>query len=435
MADRDETGVVDFYLENYHEFEGQAQYDAWISGTGEPFDFTGNSYLEEWTRPLREMTPLMERFNECVEEAWRSITWGWCKWPTLTQADLEFIAEIDQCIFDDGDYFLRHDPAFLNDSRKLEILAMGRELAALSRDFWERLHELGAAPRLVREANHLFLLRECGEEVHEESSVYRDELAEAILDYMPFMEEAKAKGLDFWDVVKADITAPIQESTGTFVIWHGLTERPIKELKECLAGLVHRDQARAQRIFDSIAAREAAESRKRGWATYAAHQIDREVEKAPSPSSFVDVSFLAVHPIERRVSAHSSPRTRGSTLIVNRRTGARRRQSHGTPMRTRGSRRGAARASSSDPDESEPALGRPPFGSLPSSLCLLLAVAVAAFAVARVETWVMTAWGILVPTLVILWEFIDAASRIGGALALAEIIRRRFLRRRSEAPG
>jgi hypothetical protein len=59
VADQDETGVVDFYLENYHEFEGQAQHDAWASGIGEPFDFTGNSYLEEWIRPLREMTPLI----------------------------------------------------------------------------------------------------------------------------------------------------------------------------------------------------------------------------------------------------------------------------------------------------------------------------------------------------------------------------------------
>jgi hypothetical protein len=345
------------------------------------------------------------------------------------------MAEIDRCVFDDGDYFLRHDPALLNDSRKLEMLAMGRELAALSRDFWERLREIGAVPRLVREANHLFLLRECGEEVHEESSVYRDELAEATLDYMPHMEEAKAKGLDFWDVVKADITAPIRESTGTFLIWHALTEKPIKELKECLAGLVHRDQARARRIFDSIAARGAAESRKRGWATYAAHQIDREVEKAPNPGSFVDVSFLAVHPIERRVSAHSSPRTRRSTLIVNRRTGARRRQSRGAPTRTRGSRRGTARASSSDPDESEPALGRLPFRFLLSSFCLFVAVAVVAFAVAQIETWVNTAWGILVPTLAILWKLIDAASRIGGALALAEIIRRTFLRRKGAPAG
>jgi len=163
----DESGAVDFYTENYREIEGHAQYDAWISGIGEPFDFTGESYLEEWARPLREMTPHMERFTHGVEDAWQSLTRAWCSWPTLTQADLEFIAEIDQCIFDDGDYFLEQDPDFLADTRKLQILAMGRELSALSRDFWTRLHDMGAVPRLVREANHLFLLRECGEEIHE----------------------------------------------------------------------------------------------------------------------------------------------------------------------------------------------------------------------------------------------------------------------------
>ena len=166
-AELDESGAVDFYTENYREIEGHAQYDAWISGIGEPFDFTGESYLEEWARPLREMTPHMERFTHGVEDAWQSLTRAWCSWPTLTQADLEFIAEIDQCIFDDGDYFLEQDPDFLADTRKLQILAMGRELSALSRDFWTRLHDMGAVPRLVREANHLFLLRECGEEIHE----------------------------------------------------------------------------------------------------------------------------------------------------------------------------------------------------------------------------------------------------------------------------
>lgn len=431
----DESGAVDFYLENYHEFEGQAQYDAWVSGIGEPYDFTGSSYLEEWTRPLREMTPLMERFNECVEEAWRSITWGWCKWPTLTKADLEFIAEIDQCIFDDGDYFLEQDPDFLGDSRKLQVLAMGRELAALSRDFWTRLHDIGAVPRLVREANHLFLLRECGEEVHEESSVYRDELAEAVLDYMPYMEEARAEGLEFWDVMKADVGGPAHESTGAFLIWAALTDRSIKDLKECLGGLVHRDEGRAQALFDSMGSERASESRARGWATYSAHRVGREVGKSSNPNSFVDGSFLAVYPCERRVTTHSSSPVRTSTVIVSRRTGARRRQSHGQPLRTRGSRRATGTSSSGDTDESEPALGRPPFGSLLSSLCLLVVVAAAAFAVARIETWVMTAWENLVPTLTILWNLIDAASRIGGALALGEIARRAFLRRGGVPPG
>ncbi len=434
-ADWDETGVVDFYLENYREFEGQAQYDAWISGIGAPFDFTGESYLEEYTRPLRERTTLMEHFAERIEEAWKSITWGWCEWPTLTQADLEFMTEIDQCIFEDGDYFLRHDPTFFDDSHKLKVLAMGRELATLSRDFWERLRELGAIPKMVREANHLFLLRECGEEFHEESSIYRDELAEAILDYMPHMEEARAKGLEFWDVVKADIAAPIRESTGTFLIWHSLTERSIKDLKECLAGLVHREEARARAIFDAIASEQAAESRKRGWSFYSAHQIDREAEQVPRPGSSVDASFLAVHSVERCISAYSPPRIRALSVVVNRRTGARCRESHGAPTRTRGSRRSASRSSPDDPDESEPALGRLSLGSLLESFCILGAVAAAAFALARVETWGTDAWEILIPIARVLWSFVGIASQIGGALALVLAVRKCILQRRRATPG
>ncbi len=432
---RDETGIVDFYLETYQECEGQAQYDAWMGGGGEPFDFTGSSYLQEWTRPLRELTPLMQRFNESLEDAWKAIVWGWCEWPTLTQADLEFMAEIDQCTFEDGDYFLSHDPAFFDDPRKLKVLAMGRELAALSRDFWDRLHELGALPRLVREANHLFLLRECGEEVHEESSVYRDELAEAILDYTPHMEKAKADGLDFWDALKADLTASARESVGIFGVWHALTERPIQSLKECLSGLVHREEARARPIFDSIASERAAESRKRGWLAYAAHRIDREVEQNPTPGSFADASFLVVHPIERCVSEHASPGARASALVVGRRTGTRRRESHGAPTRTRGSKRGAARASPGDPDEPEPALGRSSLGSLLRCFCLLGAVAAAAFTLARTETWAAGAWDLLAQVATILWGLTDVASRIGGTLAFGILVRKWILQRLGAAPG
>lgn len=196
MADQDETGVVDFYLESYHERDGQAQYDAWISGRGEPFDFTGSSYLEEWTRPLREMTPLMGRFNEWVTEAWKSITWGWCKWPTLTQADLEFMAEIDQCIFEDGDYFLRRDPGFLDDSRKLEILAMGRELAALSRDFWERLHELGRPHDwYARQITCSSSVSAGKRSTKNHPSIAMNSLRPSWIT-CPHMEEAKTKGLE-----------------------------------------------------------------------------------------------------------------------------------------------------------------------------------------------------------------------------------------------
>jgi hypothetical protein len=410
----DESGAVDFYTENYREIEGQAQYDAWISGIGEPFDFTGESYLEEWARPLREMTPHMERFTHGVEDAWQSLTRAWCSWPTLTQADLEFIAEIDQCIFDDGDYFLEQDPDFLADTRKLQILAMGRELSALSRDFWTRLHDMGAVPRLVREANHLFLLRECGEEVHEESSVYRDELAEAVLDYMPYMEDARAKGLDFWDVMKADIGRPVYEGTGAFLVWHALTERSIKDLKECLGGLVHRDEVRAQVLFDSIASERAAESRARGWATHSAHQVGREMGKSSNPHSFVDATFLAVYRCERRVSTHSSSRIRVSTVIVSRRTGARRRQSHGAPIRTRGSRRTTGTSSSGDPDESEPALGRRSL-EVPLWVAFLSGVVLASLSL---EVWIKTVLDVITATAEFFWTFTDAASRIGGTLAL-----------------
>jgi hypothetical protein len=424
----DESGAVDFYLENYHEFEGQAQYDAWISGIGEPYDFTGSSYLEEWTRPLREMTPLMERFNECVEEAWRSTTWGWCKWPTLTKTDLEFVAEIDQCIFDDGDYFLEQDPDFLGDSRKLQVLAMGRELAALSRDFWTRLHGIGAVPRLVREANHLFLLRECGEEIHEESSVYRDELAEAVLDYMPYMEKARAEGLDFWDVMKADVGGPTHESTGAFLIWAALTDRSIKDLKECLDGLVHRDEGRAQALFDSIASERAAESRARGWATHSAHRVGREVGKSSNPNSFVDGSFLAVYSCERRVATHSSSPVRTSTVIVSRRTGARRRQSHGAPVRTRGSRRTTGASPSGDPDESEPALGRLAFG-FPLRVAVIAVVALGLLVSLWLEASTRAVVEVLASATTISWAFTDAASRIGGTLALVLTIAK-WVRRR-----
>ncbi len=355
MSDRDfdyDHAAVDAYLEDWPQLEADAQYEAWRSGIGEPFDFTGESYLDEYTRPLRERTPLIDQFEERVSAA-RARMSSWGEWPDLTGADLEFILDLSQGIHTDGDYFLRQDAGFLDDQSKVNLCAAGTELASLSRDFWERLIEVGSTPTMVREARHLLLLRGADDD---ESVCRRQDLEAACMDYVRPVEKAKEGGGDMFDAFQEDMRGWGSRSggNGAFKLYHGLGNSSERQCEELLACLVRRDRAGALRILARISTTNETEARKAGLKFYDGYEVERVPGAPVQPATYADISFLRIGIARRAVSSHTSPIARTSTFLVGRRACSRERASRGKSSPVRGSRRISSRSdgggAADDPD-------------------------------------------------------------------------------------
>jgi hypothetical protein len=268
---------VDAYL-NYwrQEGEGQGMYDAW-QAANQPYDFTGASYLEEYTRPLREKTPLMERFTRRVE----------CNLDTSVEFEeftlepnrdnLRLMLDIDEAIFEDGDYFLRDDPGFFDDFGKVDVVALGRVLAEVSArhfcfDFWPRLRALGPAPQMVREARGWWLLANI--ELEPEIDFYSGRLDDALAEFHPKVEKIVAAGGDAIDGFL---------DSGWEV--HSVTQELVPSAKrDLLIGYLNRDKAAVEGIYDRAASEAEAKARKKSHGLFlrAGPSVSRTSTNQPS---------------------------------------------------------------------------------------------------------------------------------------------------------
>lgn len=332
LSDR-EQAEVDGYLEYWHqEGEGQAMHDAWLDST-QPYDFTGASYLEEHTRPLRETTPLMERFTRRVD----------CNCDTSVEFEefvlepdrdnLQFMLDIDERIFHDGDYFLREDPGFLDDLEKVDIVALGAVLAETSMrhlcfDFWSRLRALGPTPQMVREARGWWLLANI--ELEPENDFYSDRLDDALAEFHPKVEKIVAVGgfavegfaSDGWEV---------------FSVTKGLAPSTKKDM---LVGYLNRDKAAVDGIYDRAASGAEAQARKKGHGLFLRGRTKRVWDCLHEPELPCDTSFLQFvgewDEVTSRESSKGGTWT-GISRAVRHRRG--RTRCSRRPRRTAGSRR------------------------------------------------------------------------------------------------
>ena len=276
---------VDAYLDYWHqEGEGQAMYDAWRDAA-RPFDFTGTSYLEEYTRPLRKKTPLMERFARRVE----------CNRDTSIeqeefmlepdQGNLQFMLDIDEAIFDDGDYFLRQDPYFLDDLNKVEMVALGEVLAGTSTrhgcfDFWPRLRAMGPTTQMVREARGWWLLANI--ELEPRYDFYTGRVEEAIAEFHPKIEKIIADGDDAIDgFLEAG-----------WEVHSALEHLPLSMQRDLLSSYLKRDKANVEAICDRAAAEAEAQARKKGHRLFFRGRTTRVWGCLHEPGSPCDTGFL-----------------------------------------------------------------------------------------------------------------------------------------------
>ncbi len=274
---------VDAYLDYWHQGgEGQAMYDAWHAAD-QPYDFTGASYLKEHTRPLREKTPLMERFSRRVE-CNRETSVEFEEFPLEPDRDnLQFMLDIDEAIFDDGDYFLREEPSFLDDLEKIEILALGVVLAETSTrhrcfDFWPRLRTLGPTPQMVREARGWWLLANIEQEPTYD--FYSNRLDDALAEFDPRVEKivaagglaVEAFGSSGWEIFS--VTQSLAPSTK----------------KDLLSAYLRRDKVAVDGIYDRSASEAEARARKKH--TLFLRGRTKRVQGVHEPGFPCDTSFL-----------------------------------------------------------------------------------------------------------------------------------------------
>ena len=332
---------VDAYLDYWHqEGEGQAMYDAW-QAANQPYDFTGASYLEEYTRPLREKTPLMERFTRRVE----------CSLDTSVEFEeftlepdrdnLQRMLDIDEAIFEDGDYFLREDPGFFDDLGKVEVVALGQVLAEISMrhlcfDFWPRLRALGPTPQMVREARGWWLLANI--ELEPENDFYSGRLDDALAEFHPKVEKIVAGGGDAVDGF-------LDSGWEVHSVTQGLAP---SEKRDLLIGYLNRDKAAVEGIYDRAASEAEAKARKKSHGLFLRGRTKR-VRDVHEPAFPGDTSFLQfVGEWEEVTSRKSSKAGTLRRMSLSRAVGQRR-------GRTRCSRRtrraaGSRRSSSSRDD-------------------------------------------------------------------------------------
>jgi hypothetical protein len=275
---------VDAYLDHWHqEGEGQAMYDAWLV-SDQPYDFTGASYLEEYMRPLREKTPLMERFTRRVE----------CDLDTAVELEeftlepgrdnLQRMLDIDEAIFEDGDYFLRKDPGFLDDLEEIEVVALGQVLADISTrhfccDFWPRLRALGPTPQMVREAKGWWLLANI--ELEPENDFYSGRLDDALAEFHPKVEKIVAGGGDAVDGF-------LDSGWEVHSVTQGLTPSAKRDL---LISYLNRDKAAVERIYDRAASEAEGMAQKKRHGLFLRGRTKR-VQGIYEPGFACDTSFL-----------------------------------------------------------------------------------------------------------------------------------------------
>jgi hypothetical protein len=302
-----DDGVVEFYLENYNEFESTAQYEAWFAGIGEPFDFTGTSYLDKYTQPLRggPTRPSIE-FDERVEDA-RAFMAEHGGWPKFDEGKLAIILDLDEAIFKEGDNFLRESPAFLDEDEAIKLCAAGKELARIqSRDhklrmagieFWGRLHQLGACSEMVREANHLLHLRGGDAAWLEEYNELRE--THSNLGCLEYLQGVEVGGGS--DAVRRDIEGDMAGIAQLHFRLGAMEEQEGSGVAtKLLTALISRDVASARSAFSRDAAESEARARKAGFKSYTAFEVERLVGST-DPAAVADTSFLRIKVVERAV--------------------------------------------------------------------------------------------------------------------------------------
>jgi hypothetical protein len=352
MNDNDQS-IVDEYLAHDHERVGEEQYEVWRSGVGEPFDFPGRSYLDEWTGALREKTDLMRRFEERVAVERKMMT-ELGNWPLFDAATLAFIAELDEAIHLTGDDFLRQDPAFLDDLAKVKLCAAGSELSRIRKpglaragvEFWGRLHEMGPIPEMIREANHLLALRSGDADFLDGyGDLRRVQATERCLEFHPAVRVGSAGG-----AVARDIEESCEAGVAQMNFRIGaLDEREIAGVPLNLnRALVARDWGTTEKIASRLNAAGEAAARKHDYPSFTAFEIERIVHPA-GPDCVVDTSFLRIRVIERATPRRAHMRSIHSiSPRVSRRSGARTRTSH---ARSKPTRRHASSRSSGGGDD------------------------------------------------------------------------------------
>lgn len=344
----DESGVVDFYLENYEESLSQAQYDAW-QASEVPFDFTGSSYLEEYTRPLRESSELATGFHRRVETS-RETCSEFKLWPTLDADKLQFILDIDEAVFQDGDHFLLWDSAFLDDPRKVELCAAGVELARISMtsgcwDFWQRLRVMGPTPRMVREANHWLLYRQRDE-------VTENDLKDALLTYVPSVAKKVDEGGEVLDALGDEIADRDNPSEGWMV--SGALDRLTKwELRELLREFLCGNESGVDGFLNRSSGMAEREARKRNQRMYLRVETKRVDDFHLLEHHPCDLSVLQITTSWQQVASYAEAPVKQRRMSIRLgafRVRARARCSHGQGPRRRsaGSRRSS---SGSDPGD------------------------------------------------------------------------------------
>ncbi|MGN6256293.1 MAG: hypothetical protein ACTHN3_00885 [Solirubrobacterales bacterium] len=314
----------------------------------------------------------MERFGRSVEGN-RETEAEWEEFSLEPDREtLSFMLEIDREIFEAGDCFLQRDLSFLDDRRKIEILALGEVLAETSirhgcLEFWPRLREMGPTPQMVREARGWWLLANI--DLEPKYDFYSHRLEDTIAEFDPEVEKIVAKG-----GFAVEAMRPGNGGWVTFSVMQGMSTSTKREL---LGAYLRRDKVGVERIYDRVASEAEAEARKGNHSLFLRGRVQR-VEGRREPDTYCDMSFLRFASEWEEVTARGpSPQAgtlapKGIPRTVRHRGRSRSRCSHGhTRRRTVGSRRSSSSddggGGGSDPPPlylAEPS-GNPPSPSTP----------------------------------------------------------------------
>ena len=128
--------------------ECDRRHEAWLDSET-PFDFTGESYLEEClARPQTGQMWEVELEIDAKLDNLRDLRTA----VVLDRGVLELCRDVDEAAFEDDGLWDRF-PAVLTTDTGTEALAAGRLIAERDPMFWPRLRKLGPTPELIRQAN------------------------------------------------------------------------------------------------------------------------------------------------------------------------------------------------------------------------------------------------------------------------------------------
>jgi hypothetical protein len=334
------TGVPDHDLSpeearDWRVAEEDAQYDAWMR-SDRLVDFTGVSYLSEYTNPRYELTPQIEQFYRRIGMRRKAMAQEQNA-PVLSVSDLELASDIAQYAFDEGgDLFMRHPD--LVGPEAIEIVAAVEEVADADSGFCERLRLSDNKPeemrRRAREANALLLQRG---------------LRPTFPHYGRFEQGIEA-------------ICALSGNDGNVDFGASLGRLDDDHREALLVALATADERKAQSIIDCLAADLATEARNRGWPSYGRPKL--VVQQRPQTGWWDEPVTLKVEWIETSTFGYSwsSPGALAGVRVSGRRTCARARAARGSSTRTRGSRRVTSRSAGGGddppPGEPEPATKR-----------------------------------------------------------------------------